>query len=122
MPRLQQEKTIETFICDEEAEVCFDDIDESVTNHGAKSEEAFELLYELVEDSEVAVSLKSKKRQWKHKVTGDKMYQYTQQTNKEKWDTGILNKFLKDTHKKHKDSKTRENIHAALRANYLLAY
>ena len=115
-------KKIETIICDEEAEVCFDDIDESVTDHGAKSEEAFELLYELVEDSEVAVSLKSKKCQWKHKVTGDKMYQYTQQTNREKWDTGILNKFLKDTHKRHKDSKTREYIHAALRADYLLAY
>ena len=50
-------KTIETLICDEEAEVCFDDIDDLVTDHGAKSEEAFELLYELVEDSEVTVSL-----------------------------------------------------------------
>ena len=50
------------------------------------------------------------------------MYQYTHQTNREKWNTGILNKFLKDTHKRRKDNKTREYIHASLRADYLLAY
>ena len=33
-----------------------------------------------------------------------------------------MNKFLKDTHKSHKDSKKREYIHAGLHAEYLLAY
>ena len=102
--------------------MCFDDIDKEVKDHGTKSEEAFELIYELVEDSETAVSHKPKKRQWKHTVTGDKMFQYTQQTNKEKWDKGIMNKLLKDTHKRHKYSKKSEYIHVALRAKYLLAY
>ena len=101
--------------------MCFDNIDKTVKYHGAKFEEAFELLYELVEDSEMAVIHKSKKRQWKHTVTGDKKIQYTQQTNKGKWDTGIMHKFLKQTHKKHKDNKKHEYIHAALYAKYILA-
>ena len=42
--------------------------------YGAKSEEEFEFLYELVEDSETAVSQKSNKRQWKHIVTGDSCF------------------------------------------------
>ena len=102
--------------------MCFDNIDKAVKDHGAKSEEAFELIYELVEDSETAVSHKPKKRQWKHTVTGDKMFQYTHQTNKEKWDTGIMNKLLKNAHKRHKDRKKREYIHVTLRAEYLLAH
>ena len=61
--------------------------------HCAKSEKVFELFYELVEDSETALSQKSKKRQWKYTVTGDKMFQHTQQTNKENWDTGIMKKY-----------------------------
>ena len=102
--------------------MCFDDIDKEVKDHGTKSEEAFELIYELVEDSEMATSHKSKKRQWNHTFTGDKMFQYTHQTNKKNWDTGIINKFLKDTHKRHKDRKKREYTHAVLRAEYLFAF
>ena len=115
-------KTIKTINFDEEEELCFNDIDETVKYHSNKSKEAFELLYELVEDSEKAVIHKSNKRQWKHTVTGDKMFQYTHQTNKEKWDTGIMNKLLKNAHKRHKDRKKREYIHVTLRAEYLLAY
>ena len=37
-------------------------------------------------------------------------------------DTGIINRFLKDTHKRHKDSKKRKYIHGALRAKYPLAF
>ena len=40
--------------------MCFDDIDKAVKDHGTKSEEAFELIYELVEDSVTAVSHKYK--------------------------------------------------------------
>ena len=75
--------------------MCFDDIDESLNDHGTKSKRVFELLYELVEDSETAVGQKSEKLQLKHKVTGDKMFQYTQQTNKEKWNIGRMNIFLR---------------------------
>ena len=109
-------KTIKTINCDREEQLCFDDIDKAVKDRSAKSEEVFELIYELVEDSEMATSHKSKKRQWNHTFTGDKMFQYTHQTNKKNWDTGIINKFLKDTHKSHKDRKKCEYIHAALRA------
>ena len=38
-------KTIETIICDKEAVVCFNDIDESVKDHGAKSEEVSDLIF-----------------------------------------------------------------------------
>ena len=34
----------------------------------------------------------------------------------------MINRFLKDTHKRHKDSKKRKYIHGALRAKYPLAF
>ena len=52
----------------------FDDIDKAVKYHGAKSKEVSELLYELVDYSDTAVSHKSKKRQWKLTVTEEKCF------------------------------------------------
>ena len=115
-------KTIKTINFDEEEELCFNDIDEAVKYHSNKSKEAFELLYELVEDSEKAVIHKSNKRQWKHTVTGDKMFEYTQKNNKENWDTGRMNKFLKDRHKRHKESMKCAYIHVVLRTKHLFAF
>ena len=43
-------------------------------DQGAKSKESFQLLYELVENSEAGIIHKSKKCQWKHKFTGDKIF------------------------------------------------
>ena len=121
MPRRQQEKQSKLSMVTRDNN-CDQMISKSVKDRGAKSKEAFELLYELVEYSETAVSHKSKKYHWNHTVIGDKKFQYTQQTNKQKWDTGITKTIVKDTHKRHKDSKKREYIHAWLHAKYLLAY
>ena len=57
-------------------------IDAKIEGHGAKSNNAFEVLYELVRDSEEKVSDKSKKWLRQHRVTKDTKYQQNQQDSK----------------------------------------
>ena len=72
-------KTIESISSNkEEKKKLFDDIMKAMDDNGTNSKEVFEFLYEFVENSEMVVSEKYKKCQWKHKVTGDKMIQYIQ--------------------------------------------
>ena len=102
----------------EEGEVTYDDINEAINEHSAKSTSTFEVLYELVEDSVEKVSDKSKKWLWQNKVTEDTKFQYTQQNNIKKWDKGIINKLLNDTIKKHTHSRIIKHQHASFRAQY----
>ncbi len=85
---------------DSDDDVKLDDIEEMADEFGGNSLEVILTEFKIVKGSEVNVSDKSKKRQWKHKKNDVTFWQYTQQ-NMKKWDSGVyrvwLGKLAKNT-------------------------